>query len=152
MKNLKDFINNKGHLRNLYFNDELVLEKLRELNNTKHSYKRKDQSNNRTSDISINEIEKIINRCDGLIVEKLLNNKILINSKKEQFGIRKLINEGNAKCLICIFEVIYFNKETFEYDLNIVTSNKEPYIYKFKENTKFIFEIDKSNYAREVTN
>ena len=47
--------------------------------------------------------------------------------------------------------VIYFNKETFEYDLKIVTSNKyKNKIAKFTENTKFGFQIDTANYVKEI--
>lgn len=147
MKNLIYYINKKYHLRNLYFE---INEKLKKLISTEHSHKRKNQLKNDTEDINKNEIIELINKCDDLIINKLLNNKIEINTHKEQFGIIKIGNEIKYKSFACVFDVIYFNKEAFEYDLKIVTTNKEKYIYKFKEDTKFVFEIDKSGYAKEI--
>ena len=149
MKTIKDYIQtiSNSHLRNLYIE---IDEELHELKTTEHSRNRKDQFKNDTEDISKNEIIEIINKCDDLIVNKLLNNQIEINTHKEQFGIRKLSNK-NYKCLAVIFEVVYFNKETFEYDLKIITSNKyKDKIFKFRKDTKFVFEIDKSGYAKEI--
>jgi len=149
MKSLKTFINeNKYHLRDLYIE---INEELRNLKNTEHSIDRKDQSHNRTENININEIKELIYKCDDLIVNKLLNNKIQINTKNEQFGIIKIGKGIPYKSFMCIFEVIYFNKETFEYDLKIVTCDKfKSRIANFKENTKFGFQIDTSNYVKEI--
>ena len=150
MKTIQEYINNnKYHLRNLYIE---IDEELRQLKNTEHSLERKDQSHNRTEDINIKEIKELVNKCDDLIVNKLLNNKIQINIKNEQFGIIKISKGIPYKSLMCIFEVIYFNKETFEYDLKIVTSNKyKNKIAKFTKNTKFGFQIDTTNYVKEIT-
>lgn len=149
MRTIQEYINeNKHHLRNLYIE---IDEELRKLKRTGHSIKRADQSHNGTEDINYDEIKELVDKCDNLIVNKLLNNKIKINTSGEQFGIIKLSNEINYKSFACIFEVIYFNKETFEYDLRIVTSDKEKYIFKFNENTKFVFQINKSNYVKEIT-
>lgn len=137
----------KCHLRNLYIQ---IDEELRKLIKTEHSENRKDQKHNITEDINFNEVKDIVDKCDDLIVNKLLNNAIEINTGKEQFGIRKLTKQFNYVSFACIFEVVYFNKETFEYDLNIVTHDKVNYIFKFNENTKFAFEIDKSNRVREI--
>ena len=53
--------------------------------------------------------------------------------------------------LLLFFEVTYFNKETIEYDLKLITSNKyKEKIFIFKD-IKFGFEIDKSNYVREIS-
>lgn len=149
MKHIENYIkeNNEFHLRNIIID---VDEELRDLTLSGHSFGRKDQSHNGTEDINKKEIIKLVNRCDTFIVNKLLNNKIKINTGTEQFGIRKLSKSQNHQSFACVFEVTYFNKDTFEYDLRVVTINKEKYIFKFKPNTKFIVEIDKSGYLREV--
>ena len=149
MKTIKEFINeNKYHLRNLYIE---INEELRTLKRTGHSIDRKDQSHNGAEDVNINEIKELINKCDDLIVDKLLNNKIQINTKGEQFGIIKIGKGIPYKSFMCIFEVIYFNKETFEYDLKIITSDKyKNKIAEFTKNTKFGFQIDTSNYVKEI--
>ena len=150
MRTIQDYINeNKYHLRNLYIE---IDEELRNLKRTGHSVERKDQLHNRTEDINIKETEEQVNKCDVLIVNKLLNNKIQINTKSEQFGIIKIGKGIPYKSFMCIFEVIYFNKETFEYDLKIITSDKyKDKIAKFTKNTKFGFQIDASNYVKEIT-
>ena len=150
MKTIKEYINdNKYYLRNLYIE---INEELRLLKSTRHSMDRKDQSHNETEDVNINEIKELINKCDDLIVNKLLNNKIQINTKSEQFGIIKIGKGIPYKSFMCIFEVIYFNKETFEYDLKIITSDKyKNKNAKFSKNTKFGFQIDTSNYVKEIT-
>ena len=52
---------------------------------------------------------------------------------------------------MCIFEVIYFDKETFEYDLKIITTDKyKNKIAKFTKDTKFAFQIDTTNYVKEI--
>ena len=139
---------NKYHLRNLY---TVIDEELRKLKRTDHSLERKDQSHNKTEDVTIKEIKELVYKCDDLIVNKLLNNKIKINTSDEQFGIVKIGKGIPYKSFLCIFEVLYFNKETFEYDLRIVTSDKyKNKIAKFKKDTKFGFQIDTSNYVKEV--
>ena len=150
MKQITNYIKettNNGHLRNIIID---VDEELRDLTLSGHSFGRKDQSRNGTEDIHKEEIIKLVNKCDTFIVNNLLNNKIKINTGTEQFGIRKLSKSQNYQSFACVFEVTYFNKDTLEYDLHVVTINKEKYIFKFKQNTKFIVEIDKSGYLREV--
>lgn len=150
MKQITNYIKettDNCHLRNLIID---VDEELRDLTLSGHGLGRKNQSHNGTEDINKEEIIKLVNRCDTFIVNKLLNNKIKINTGTEQFGIRKLSKSQNHQSFACVFEVTYFNKDTFEYDLRVVTINKEKYIFKFKPNTKFIVEIDKSGYLREV--
>ena len=149
MEKLTEFINkqNKFHLKNLYIE---INEELRKLINTSHSIERKDQAHNSSKNILKKEIESLINKCDDLIIDKLLNNKIQINKKEEQFGIRKIENKSSYKTFACIFEVVFFNKETFDYDLKLITANKVKYVYNFLPNTKFAFEIDKSNYVKEI--
>lgn len=149
MKTIIDFINkNIYHLRDLYVE---INEELRKLINTNHSIERKDQLHNGTENINIDEIKELVIKCDNLIVDKLLNNKIQINRKNEQFGIIKIGKGIPYKSFMCIFEVIYFDKETFEYDLKIITTDKyKNKIAKFTKDTKFAFQIDTTNYVKEI--
>jgi len=153
MKHIENYIkeNNEFHLRNIAIDDELILnEDLRNLKMTEHSKERKDQTHNGNENIKRDEIIELIQKCDTKITNKLLNDKIRINDKSEQFGIRKLVNKNNCVSFACIFEVTYFDKTTFEYDLRVVSSNKVKYVYKFLKSTKFAFEIDKSGYVKEI--
>lgn len=147
MKLLTEYIKeNNLHLRNIFIE---INEELRKLIESEHSRKRKFNQSVHTGmpDISINEIKELIKSSDSIITNKLLNNDLQINTHKDQIGIRKRIN--NNLWLAIIFEIIYFNHDSFEYDVKLITCDKYRHKFNFKENTKLKIEII-NNYTKEI--
>lgn len=148
MKSLQEYINiednKKTHLRNIFIE---VDEELKNIETTKHSRERKDQSHNQTENISLKEIRELIEQCDDALTNVLLNKTI-----PATVGIKKFM-AFPLKYFIVIFEVIKFNKETFEYDIKLITHDKygvDKDKFEFdKSKTDIIFEI-KGKHVKQI--
>lgn len=141
MKKFSEYIKennneNKCHLRNIFIE---VDEQLRKINSTGHSRKRKDQTHNQAEDVQLKEVEELIEQCDNLLTNILLNKTIPCS-----VGIKKYMSFP-LKYFIVIFQVIEFNKETFEYDINLITHDK--YV---PDKNKFEFDESKTDIIIEV--
>lgn len=140
MKSLQEYINiednRKTHLRNIFIE---VDEELKNIETTKHSRERKDQSHNQTEDISLKEVRELIEQCDDKLVNIFLNTNI-----PTIVGIKKTMPPP-LKYFIIVFEVIKFDKNTFEYDVKLITHdkynmNKKDFV--FSENTNIVLEVN----------
>ena len=140
MKSLQEYIdiedNRKTHLRNIFIE---VDEELKNIETTKHSRERKDQSHNQAEDISLKEVRKLIEQCDDKLVNIFLNTNI-----PTIVGIKKTMPPP-LKYFIIVFEVIKFDKNTFEYDVKLITHdkynmNKKDFV--FSENTNIVLEVN----------
>ena len=149
MKKFSEYIEennseNKCHLRNIFIE---VNEELRKINSRYHSRKRKDQTHNLVEDVMLDEVEELIEQCDDLLTNNLLNKTIPCT-----VGIKKYMSFP-LKYFIVIFQVIEFNKETFEYDINLITHDKyglDKDKFEFDESkTDIIFEV-KGKYVKQI--
>lgn len=149
MKSFSEYIEetnnkNKCHLRNIFIE---VDEELRKINSTNHSRQRKDQTHNQVEDVQLKEVKELIEQCDDILTNILLNRAIPIT-----VGIKKVMSFP-LKYFIVIFEVIEFNKETFEYDIKLITHDKygvDKDRFEFdKSKTDIIFEI-KGKYVKQI--
>lgn len=146
MKSLKELLNkNISHLRNLYI---LIDEKLNELVNTKHSSSREHHQSSKyiTKNIDETEIIDLINKCDNQIVNNCLNKKLNIN---DEFGLLKKEYNGRNEYLSIILKLKYFNKESLNYDLIVITNNRTSYEYKFKE-VNFYCKVNKDGRVETI--
>lgn len=140
MKSLQEYINiednRKTHLKNIFIEAD---EELKNIETTKHSRKRKDQSHNQAEDISLKEVRELIEQCDDKLVNIFLNTNI-----PTIVGIKKTMPPP-LKYFIIVFEVIKFDKNTFEYDVKLITHdkynmNKKDFV--FSENTNIVLEVN----------
>lgn len=134
MIDLKEFIQrNKFNLRNIEID-----ESLKDLVNSRHSLNR--MANNKSYDwsfsnignISCDEIKNIFSKINDIIENDCLNNTIKIN--ESNIGIK--YNSDHSSNIMLVFKIIFFDKNTFDYDVKLITCNR--------------YKSDKKIYFRDV--
>lgn len=134
MIDLKEFIQlNKFNLRNIEID-----ESLKDLVNSRHSLNR--MSNNKSYDwsfsnignISADEIKNIFSKINDIIENDCLNNTIKINES----NIGAKYNSDHSSNIMLVFKIIFFDKNTFDYDVKLITCNR--------------YKSDKKIYFRDV--
>lgn len=134
MIDLKEFIQrNKFNLRNIEID-----ESLKDLVKSSHSLNR--MSNNKSYDwsfsnignISADEIKNIFSKINDIIENDCLNNTIKIN--ESDIGVK--YNSDHSSNIMLVFKIIFFDKNTFDYDVKLITCNR--------------YKSDKKIYFRDV--
>ena len=128
MKSLIEFIKNKSHLRNIEYDNKLF-EQLRNIQFVTHGNLRskgRDDYRYHQSDnlggITNKNINETFDIIDNKLIEYLWNNKIKLGKEGTQFGVIKQTSKKES--FYILFNILFFDKDTEEYDINIFDCNR----------------------------